>query len=416
MLISIIIPTRERARYLRHSLATALAIDDDRLEIIVSDNASTDGTRDLVTSLSDPRLRYLNPGDRVSMRMNFEFAFQHATGDYIISFGDDDGIIPGQFPMLRHLLATRRPDAASWSLPAYGWPVDGYGTKVGGIRFTVHDCFGHPERVEPAEARMILESGQMHQFSRLPRIYHGAMSRNLLDRMKDPAGVLFRARSPDIYASFRAVVMGGTFDFYPHPFSINGHSPASTGGSMNAVGDRQQGGAADTRFLVETRTDPVEDIIAITMSMALAYLGTAQTAAAVVPPQPFAPDYQRWYVAALRDMRRKGPEVAGMIDNSLIAHAAQFGAEKALSTARNSRGFDWSILTHKLSQGLGKIRKANSFRLLAEADGMNTIETAARMCDIVLAQDAEEILAGKMKPAEAWQRAIGRSGGYARQM
>lgn len=65
MLISIIIPTCERARYLRHSLAAALAIDDDAIEIVVSDNASTDGTRDLVAGISDPRLKYVNTGGRV---------------------------------------------------------------------------------------------------------------------------------------------------------------------------------------------------------------------------------------------------------------------------------------------------------------------------------------------------------------
>ena len=44
MKISIVIPTRERALYLRQSLATALAIDDPDVEIIVTDNESTDDT------------------------------------------------------------------------------------------------------------------------------------------------------------------------------------------------------------------------------------------------------------------------------------------------------------------------------------------------------------------------------------
>ncbi len=416
MLISIIIPTRERARYLRHSLATALAIQDDHVEIIVSDNASTDETRQVVESFSDPRLKYLNTGRRVSMRMNFEFAFQNATGDYVISFGDDDGILPGQFNALRKLLESRRPDAVSWSLPAYGWPVDGYGTKVGGIRFSSRDCFGRPTRLTTAEALAILQIGHLHDFYRLPRIYHGAMSRNFLDRMRDPSGILFRARSPDIYASFRAVVMGGNFDYYPHPFSINGHSPASTGGSMNAVGDRQKGGPADTRFLSETATDPVEDIVPVTMSMALAYLGTAQTAAVVIPGQEFQPDFRNWYSAALRDMRRKQPDIASQIEASLEAHTRQFGSEAALASARTGRGLDWPMIRRRLRNSLAKLRQRDSFRLLAEVGGINTIETAARMCDDILGQSAVRIDSVGTNPATAWQLAIERSRNYKRQM
>lgn len=416
MLISIIIPTRERARYLRHSLATATAIQDDQIEIIVSDNASTDDTRDVVASFGDPRIRYLNTGRRVSMRMNFEYAFQNAMGDYLICFGDDDGIIPGQFPILRQLLQTRRPDGVSWSLPVYGWPVDGYGTKVGGIRFTAQDCFGKPVRLPADDALRILQSGRMHDFRHLPRIYHGAMSRACLDRLKGPDGTLFRARSPDIYASYRAVLKGGAFDHYPHPFTINGHSPASTGGSLNAVGDRQKGSATDTRFLAETAVDPVEDITPITMSMALAYLGTAQTAAAVAPSLGFSPDYRTWYRAALADMRRKDAATAAQISASLIAHAAQFGTADALEAARSGPALDWAVIRHKLRRSLGKIRRKDSFRLLAREDGANTIQTAARMCDRVLAQDAIQTLDGTISPAKAWTSAITRSSAYPRQI
>src|SRR6056297_1629920 len=104
MLISIVIPTRDRAQYLRHSLATSTAIPDPNIEIVVSDNASVDETRKVVSEAQDPRVRYVNTGARVSMRQNFEFAFHQSKGDYLIYFGDDDGILPGQFSFLRSIL------------------------------------------------------------------------------------------------------------------------------------------------------------------------------------------------------------------------------------------------------------------------------------------------------------------------
>ena len=104
LLISIIIPTRDRADYLKYSVQTALKIDDIEIEVIVSDNASSDHTKKIISSIKDDRLKYINTGKRVSMRENFEFALKASYGEYVIFFGDDDGIIPDQFKYLRNIL------------------------------------------------------------------------------------------------------------------------------------------------------------------------------------------------------------------------------------------------------------------------------------------------------------------------
>ena len=58
MLISIIIPTRDRADYLKYSVQTALKIDDIEIEVIVSDNASIDHTEKIISSIKDNRLKF----------------------------------------------------------------------------------------------------------------------------------------------------------------------------------------------------------------------------------------------------------------------------------------------------------------------------------------------------------------------
>ena len=60
MLISIIIPSRDRAVYLKYSVQTALNIQDDNIEIIISDNASTDQTKEVIKGIDDTRLKYLS--------------------------------------------------------------------------------------------------------------------------------------------------------------------------------------------------------------------------------------------------------------------------------------------------------------------------------------------------------------------
>ena len=124
MLISIVIPTRERASVLRHALASCLRIPDDNIEIVVSDNASQDDTEEVVAATVDRRVRYVRTPQRCSMRENFEFAVAHARGDYIFMMGDDDALIPNQFPYMRALLEEFRPDSLTGSKVAYAWPGD----------------------------------------------------------------------------------------------------------------------------------------------------------------------------------------------------------------------------------------------------------------------------------------------------
>lgn len=58
-LVSVILPTRNRAAALRRSALSVLNQSYDRLELIVVDDASADGTAEAVRSLADGRLRYI---------------------------------------------------------------------------------------------------------------------------------------------------------------------------------------------------------------------------------------------------------------------------------------------------------------------------------------------------------------------
>ncbi len=424
MKISIVIPSRERGAYLAHSLATVTAIDDPNLEIVVSDNASLDDTRAIAEGCGDARVKYVNTGARVSMRQNFELGLRSSTGDYVIMFGDDDGIIPGQFPMLRDILERHKPDTLSWNFLTYGWPIDGYGTKVGGVRLVRDNCFGTPERIDPAARLRQLEDGHSDISRPLPLLYHGCMSRAYLDRLRGTEGDYFKSMSPDLYISFRAVQHGashgGDFLHIHHPFSINGFSPASTGGAMQTLGPKdsagKEGGAKKTEnsFLTEIKTDPLQDVIPVTKSMALAFLGTLQTVHSRYPDDPISPDYLRWYRLALIDQHKKDAATGAEIAASLDAHADQFGTHAELAAARKAgppSGLE--KLRTTLARNLAKL---GSFRVSTEQGGENTIFTAAQTCDRLLGDHLADTLAGKMTRSAAWADARQRSRDFKRQL
>jgi len=92
-LITIGIPTYNRAdSYLRQTLQSAVNQTYPNVEIVVSDNGSTDNTGALVKSFSDPRLRYFRHPENVGVNNNFNSCLKQSRGDYFLLLHDDDMI------------------------------------------------------------------------------------------------------------------------------------------------------------------------------------------------------------------------------------------------------------------------------------------------------------------------------------
>src|SRR5579871_6012309 len=91
---SVVIPTRNRARYLRASIRTVLHQRFQDFEVVVSDNCSNPETKQVVDGFQDPRLRYYRSDVPLAMTDNWETAISQAKGEYVIVIGDDDGLLP----------------------------------------------------------------------------------------------------------------------------------------------------------------------------------------------------------------------------------------------------------------------------------------------------------------------------------
>lgn len=90
-LVSVIVPTYDRAYCLERTLRSALAQTHAALEVCVVDDGSTDGTRELVARLSeeDGRIRYAHQPNRgVAAARNA--AIRMATGEYVAFLDSDD--------------------------------------------------------------------------------------------------------------------------------------------------------------------------------------------------------------------------------------------------------------------------------------------------------------------------------------
>ena len=241
--LSIIIPTRERADTLRYALQSCVTQDYADVEFIVCNNASTDDTEAVVQSFNDPRIRLINPGRRVSMRENWEFALGHASGRYITFIGDDDAVMPHAVATLAEFLAAEPVDAVKWQSPTYYWPQCG-SSEAGRITLK----FGNRiASVRSAAALNALRWGYLY-YTFMPMIYHGALSRRLVDQIKARSGQFFCGESPDVYSGIVAAYMTEKYVYLQMPLTISGASRHSTGTAAASTATLRSGTAASTFF------------------------------------------------------------------------------------------------------------------------------------------------------------------------
>ena len=94
-LVTIGIPTFNRAgNYLRQALECAVNQTYPNIEIIVSDNCSTDQTEALVENFSSPRIKYHRHNHNIGAINNFNYCLEQAEGRYFLLLHDDDMIDP----------------------------------------------------------------------------------------------------------------------------------------------------------------------------------------------------------------------------------------------------------------------------------------------------------------------------------
>ena len=94
-LVTIIIPTFNRAKYISKSIESAISQTYFNIEIIIADDASTDNTAAIIAPfLDETRLQYFCHPKNVGMATNWRVClFERAKGDWFLILGDDDYLI-----------------------------------------------------------------------------------------------------------------------------------------------------------------------------------------------------------------------------------------------------------------------------------------------------------------------------------
>jgi hypothetical protein len=92
--VAVLIPTYNRARWLGGAIDSILAQTYGDFRLIVSDNASTDDTAEVVARYDDPRLSYVRRERNCGLNAHYNSWFEAIDADFLYIVPDDDRLLP----------------------------------------------------------------------------------------------------------------------------------------------------------------------------------------------------------------------------------------------------------------------------------------------------------------------------------
>jgi len=227
---SIVIPARNRHHTLAYTLKTCLACEYDNYEIIVYDNAS-------IPPLEVPSGVTLYRGEKaLSVTRSWNEAVLRATGEYIILFGNDDGIIPYALRDLDTILTTMgNPPLLRWRRCYYTWAnadMIGLPHQRGILQLSI----GGTPRILNSK-KLISAAVQLKiDYTYLPMLYTATIRRDLVEELYERTGYVFHSLAPDLFSGFAFAAMVDKVPSITKPMTINAGSNESTGVNVLAFG------------------------------------------------------------------------------------------------------------------------------------------------------------------------------------
>ena len=230
-LFTVIIPQKNRAEYLIHTLRTCMIQDYPNCEFIVADDCSEDNSVEMIRELQkkDSRIKLIVHEKHVGMRDNFESALSAVRPGYVMALGGDDGLVPGCFWRMYEIIKETGTQLMCWRTPIFTYAMDDNDTS----RFILPKVKGSGYRwIKSEDFLNKIARTFAYQIPECPMFYmQGVASTELVDRVKSrtPDGYFYYCPTPDGYSG---VVLAGEVEQYiftNEPLSIAGNSKKSQG-------------------------------------------------------------------------------------------------------------------------------------------------------------------------------------------
>lgn len=241
-LFSVIIPQKNRAEYLIHTLRTCMIQDYPNFEVIVSDDCSEDDSVEVARRLAqqDSRIKVFAHAHHLGMRDNFEFALNQVKEGYVMALGGDDGLVPGCIWKMYHLIQETGRQLITWRSAHYIYPDE----KGGKSKFIIsRKKQKHYQIIKSEDFLNKIASTFHYMVDECPMFYiKGVASMDLVNRVRSrtPDSCFYYCPTPD---GFSGVVLAGEVEDYIYtiePLSITGMTPKSQGLAYKKTDERSK--------------------------------------------------------------------------------------------------------------------------------------------------------------------------------
>lgn len=237
---TVLIPTLNRCGTLAHTLESCIVQQDENFRVVVSDNHSTDDTREVVESFRqrDPRVEYIQPPTRLSMARNFEFCVERVQDGFLMFLGSDDGLLPGAMPRARDCLS-RHPEArALHASPCAAFFYPELTTDDAGLLYLRVDPM---EEVRSSHEWLEKIASSERNVTQLPMPYQLSWVHvDVLQRIRAISGKAIHSPIPDLFLGIASAAQSESYVSVNPGFGIGAVSAGSNGsGTLHPKGDRK---------------------------------------------------------------------------------------------------------------------------------------------------------------------------------
>lgn len=121
-LLSIVIPTKDRYKYLSKTIKDLSKLNQDLVEIIIQDNTfkNTD-IIEIIDHLPNKNIKYYHETTPLSQTGNSDLALSHSTGEYCCYIGDDDTVLPDILEVVQ-FIKQNHIESCICDVADYYWP------------------------------------------------------------------------------------------------------------------------------------------------------------------------------------------------------------------------------------------------------------------------------------------------------
>lgn len=342
---SIVVPARNSAKTLRYTLQTCLNQQyTGSYEIVVSDNSTEGNTEvhDLCQELDDPRIRYVKAPHDLTLPRSFEFGYLQARGEFILSIGSDDGILPWALGVLKNVI-NRFPneEIIQWERGFYAWP---------GFNGGQENMFQIPRKYEKGKINVYFETTvsifdqvaeNQQQIYLMPLLYiNSGFRRCYLKTMLKKTGKLLDGCNQDLQTGIINCCINKRILKIAYPFTIAGMSSNSIGYVVSAVANKE-GEMDEARqelrqwenkgvWTFDTRARRLSPHMGVDSSAL--YFTLSKAAAEGLLPEAEADRILDWQTAVVRIFEATLPLRE---DYELCVYTAQFTAQKLGTEQKN---------------------------------------------------------------------------------